>query len=116
MCLFRGFEFEQWSAGIEYVSGALSKGGDKNHHNHSKMLIATHRTAATTTPNCNNMKITQDQAAFEAQKNLSTGCKTMTKIAHSGDFLGIRAIFLYFYLHMSEKSSTFALKLKINHF
>jgi len=105
----------KWNAGIEYVSGALSKGGNKGHHNHSKMLLATHRVAATTTPNCNNiylrdmvkrttpvtpdeivkrtrfaevaravntrahdlMKMTQDQAAFLAQKDQPNGKKTM---------------------------------------
>ena len=41
-----------WSAGIDYVSGALSKPG-KGQHSCQKMLLGTHRTAATTNPNCN---------------------------------------------------------------
>ena len=105
----------KWNAGIEYVSGALSKGGNNGHHNHTKMLLATHRVAATTTPNCNNIylrdavkrstpvssrerdirnrfsavstavasrmqdltQITQDQIAFNAQKDNPGGKKTM---------------------------------------
>ena len=43
----------QWSSGIDFVSGALSKPGKNSQHTHEKMLIATHRTAATTNPNCN---------------------------------------------------------------
>ena len=105
----------KWNAGIEYVSGALSKGGNNGHHNHTKMLLATHRVAATTTPNCNNIylrdavkrstplsarerdirnrftavasavalraqdltQMTQDQLAFNAQKDTPGGKKTM---------------------------------------
>jgi hypothetical protein len=43
----------QWSSGIDFVSGALSKPGKNSQHTHEKMLLATHRTAATTNPNCN---------------------------------------------------------------
>ena len=107
----------EWSAGIDSVSGALAKPGKNPQHSCAKMLLGTHRTAATTNPNCNRLflrkkvqrstplgqdelaarirftavtqavalrrkdlsKITADQEAFEAQKNLSTGCRTMTK-------------------------------------
>ncbi len=41
-----------WSAGIDYVSGALSK-PSKGQHSCQKMLLGTHRTAATTNNNCN---------------------------------------------------------------
>ena len=103
-----------WSNGIDYVSGALNKvkGGQ---HDHEKMLIGTHRVAATTSKHCNRVylrekpkrttpltnherairlsfktvaqmvierkedltKVTQDQAAFLAQKDLANGKKTM---------------------------------------
>ena len=44
----------QWSAGIDYISGALSK-IKKGQHTHAKMLLATHRVAATTNQQCNNI-------------------------------------------------------------
>ena len=107
----------EWSAGIDSVSGALSKPGSNPQHSCEKMLLGTHRVAPTTNPNCNRLflrkkikrstpltqdeigarnrfktvsqmikarkqdlnKITQDQEAFLAQKNLPNGLKTMTK-------------------------------------
>ena len=104
-----------WQAGIDYVSGALCKCGKKGQHTHDKMLLATHRRAATTNPDCNRLyvrsqvtrktsptedelfarvrftavaamvrtrsmdlsKISQDQMAFIAQKDLAGGKKTM---------------------------------------
>ena len=41
-----------WSAGIDSVSGALSKPGNNPQHSCNKMLLGTHRVAATTNPNC----------------------------------------------------------------
>ena len=107
----------EWSAGIDSVSGALSKPGSNPQHSCEKMLLGTHRVAPTTNPNCNRLflrkkikrstpltqdeigarnrfknisqmikarkqdlsKITQDQEAFRAQKDLPNGIKTMTK-------------------------------------
>ena len=43
------------AAGIETISGALKKPVRKNGHNHGNYLIATHRTAETTNPNCNRL-------------------------------------------------------------
>ena len=43
-----------WSAGIDSISGALSKPG-KGSHSCKKMLLAKHRTAATLNPNCNSI-------------------------------------------------------------
>ena len=105
----------KWAMGIEYVSGLLSKRPKKGeqHADHSSALLATHRVAETTNPNCTRIymvgeydrktpvladelarrqrfatvsaavaarakdvsKITQDQIAFQAQKE--TGYKTM---------------------------------------
>ena len=45
----------EWSAGIDHVSGALSKPGKNGRHSCSKMLLGTHRVAATTNPNCNRL-------------------------------------------------------------
>ena len=42
-----------WSAGIDSVSGALSKPGKSGQHSCSKMLLGTHRIAATTSNHCN---------------------------------------------------------------
>ena len=44
-----------WSAGIDYVSGALSKPGSNPQHSCEKMLLATHRTAPTQSTECNRL-------------------------------------------------------------
>ena len=46
-----------WSAGIDSVSGALSKPGKSGQHSCNKMLLGTHRVAETTNPNCNRVYI-----------------------------------------------------------
>ena len=45
----------EWSAGIDSVSGALAKPGNSPQHSCQKMLLGTHRTAATTNNNCNRL-------------------------------------------------------------
>ena len=105
------------AAGIEYIQGALKRPKKQDGHNHGNYLVATHRTAATTNPNCQRLytfdadrykrstpvttkevnirnrfravaamvierkedltKVTTDQAAFIAQKDLANGKKTM---------------------------------------
>ena len=45
----------EWSAGIDSVSGALAKPGNNPQHSCQKMLLGTHRTAATTNNNCNRL-------------------------------------------------------------
>ena len=103
-----------WSAGIDSVSGALAKPGSNPQHSCEKMLLGTHRVAATTNPDCNRLylrkkmkrstplgedevfarqrfsavtravstraknlnTISQDQAAFNVQKNSAGGKKT----------------------------------------
>ena len=105
----------EWSAGIDHVSGALSKPGKNGQHSCAKMLLGTHRVAATESKDCNRLymrkkverrtapsadelfarvrfavvaenvsnrskdlsKITQDQQAFIAQKDLAGGKKTL---------------------------------------
>ena len=47
----------EWSAGIDHVSGALSKPSKSGQHSCSKMLLGTHRVAATTNNNCNRVYI-----------------------------------------------------------
>ena len=45
----------EWSAGIASVSGALSKPGKNGQHTCAKMLLGTHRIAATESPDCNRL-------------------------------------------------------------
>ena len=107
----------QWADAIKTVSGALTKINKKSQHaGDQKMILATHRKAATTNPNCSRIymrglssvtrstpvtvreqlartrflnvqaavnaraknltTLTDDQAAFEEQKNLAGGKKT----------------------------------------
>ena len=47
----------EWSAGIDSVSGALAKPSKSGQHSCEKMLLGTHRTAATTNKNCNRVYI-----------------------------------------------------------
>ena len=44
-----------FSAGIDHVSGALAKPGSNPQHSCEKMLLATHRVAETTCPDCNRL-------------------------------------------------------------
>jgi hypothetical protein len=44
-----------YSAGIDHVSGALSKPSKSGQHSCSKMLLATHRVAATQSNACNRL-------------------------------------------------------------
>ena len=44
-----------YSAGIDHVSGALSKPSKSGQHSCQKMLLATHRVAATESPDCNRL-------------------------------------------------------------
>ena len=49
----------EWSAGIDSVSGALSKPGKNGQHTCAKMLLGTHRIAATESPDCNRLYLRQ---------------------------------------------------------
>ena len=107
----------EWADAIKTVSGALTKINKKSQHaGDQKMILATHRKAATTNPNCSRIymrglssvtrstpvtvreqlartrflnvqaavkaraknltTLTDDQAAFEEQKNTAGGKKT----------------------------------------
>ena len=107
----------KYATGIDYVQGSLAKPTVKEGHQCGTYLIGTHRTAATTNPNCTRLyvreadtykrtsqpsskelaararftavsaaiktrkadllKVTQDEAAFMAQKNQPGGKKTL---------------------------------------
>ena len=47
----------KWAKGIDFVSGLLSKRPKKGtpHSEHSNALLATHRVAETTSPDCNRL-------------------------------------------------------------
>ena len=45
----------EWSAGIDSVSGALSKPSKSGQHSCNKMLLGTHRVAATESNKCNRL-------------------------------------------------------------
>ena len=45
----------EWSAGIDSVSGALSKPGSNPQHSCNKMLLGTHRVAPTESNQCNRL-------------------------------------------------------------
>ena len=103
--------------GIETISGALKRPKKQDGHNHGNYLVAVHRVAETTNPNCQRvysfeadryerstqptskelavrarftavaaaiktrkadlMRVTEDEAAFLAQKNLPGGKQTL---------------------------------------
>ena len=107
----------KYATGIDYVQGSLAKPTVKEGHTCGTYLIGTHRTAATTNPNCTSlyvreadtykrtsqpsskelaararftavaaaiktrkadlMRVTEDEAAFMAQKNLAGGKQTL---------------------------------------
>ena len=107
----------KYATGIDYVQGSLAKPTVKEGHTCGTYLIGTHRTAATTNPNCTSlyvreadtykrtsqpsskelaararftavaaaiktrkadlMRVTEDEAAFMAQKDLAGGKKTL---------------------------------------
>ena len=45
----------EWSTGIDHVSGALSKPSKSGQHSCTMMLLGTHRTAPTTSSDCNRL-------------------------------------------------------------
>lgn len=67
-----------WQSGIEYVSGALCKCGKKEPHKHGRMLLATHRKAATTSDSCNRIYLRDE---------------TNIQISNSADSVGARQRF-----------------------
>ena len=68
-----------WSAGIDSVSGALAKPSKSGQHSCTKMLLGTHRTAATTSKNCNRLylrkpikiNVSQTEDAINARNRFS---------------------------------------------
>ncbi len=73
------------AAGIETMSGALKKPKKQNGHNHGNYLVATHRTAATTNPNC------QRVYSFDADRYQRTTPASDKEIAARNRFTAVRA-------------------------
>ena len=77
------------AAGIEYIQGALKRPKKENGHKHGNYLVMTHRSAASTNPNCQRiysavkarskdlMQQATDITNFLAQKDTAGGKKTM---------------------------------------
>ena len=78
----------KWAKGIEFVSGLLSKrpkAGDM-HSDHTNALLATHRVAETTNPNCTRIymvgeynRSTQPSANEMAARNRFAAVRAMVK-------------------------------------
>ena len=66
----------EWSAGIDSVSGALSKPGKNGQHSCAKMLLGTHRVAATENPNCNRLYLRKKVQRSTQPTPLETAIRT----------------------------------------
>ena len=73
------------AAGIETMSGALKKPKKQNGHNHGNYLVATHRTAATTNPNC------QRVYSFEADRYQRSTPKSSNEVWANTRFAQVAA-------------------------
>jgi len=87
----------EWSAGIDHVSGALSKPSKSGQHSCTKMLLGTHRVAATQSKDCNRMYIRRkvERSTPVTQRELAararfTAVKAMVK-ARSEDLTKLAA-------------------------
>ena len=62
-----------WSAGIDSVSGALSKPGKNGQHSCAKMLLGTHRVAPTQSNKCNRVYIRKkvERTSIPSNKELA---------------------------------------------
>ena len=58
------------AAGIEFIQGALKRPKKQNGHNHGNYLVATHRVAETTNPNCQRI-YTFDADRYQRTKPVS---------------------------------------------
>ena len=73
------------AAGIETISGALKRPKKKNGHSHGNYLVATHRVAATTNPNC------QRVYSFEADRYERSTQPTSKELAARARFTAVSA-------------------------
>ena len=63
----------EWSAGIDSVSGALSKPSKSGQHSCTKMLLGTHRVAPTQSNKCNRVYIRKkvERTSIPSNKELA---------------------------------------------
>ena len=86
-----------WSAGIDSVSGALSKPSKGGQHSCEKMLLGTHRVAETTSSDCNRLfmrkkiKRSTPVTADEQQKRARFGTVARAVMQRSKDLSKISA-------------------------
>ena len=68
-----------YSNGIDYISGALNKVKRGGQHDHEKMLLATHRVAATESKHCNRIYLRE-----KPQRRTSPGANELRARARFG--------------------------------
>ena len=73
------------AAGIETISGAMKRPKKMEGHNHGNYLVATHRKAATTNPNC------QRVYSFDADRYKRSTPVTTDEVARRNRFGAISA-------------------------
>ena len=73
------------AAGIETISGAMKRPKKQNGHSHGNYLVATHRVAATTNPNC------QRVYSFEADRYERSTQPTSKELAARARFTAVAA-------------------------
>ena len=73
------------AAGIETISGAMKKPKKIDGHNHGNYLVATHRTAATTNPNC------QRIYSFDADRYKRSTPPTVNELFMRQRFAAVKA-------------------------
>ena len=73
------------AAGIETISGAMKKPKKMDGHNHGNYLVATHRTAATTNPNC------QRIYSFDADRYKRSTPPTVNELFARQRFAAVKA-------------------------
>ena len=73
------------AGGIETMSGALKRPKKQNGHNHGNYLVATHRVAETTNPNC------QRVYSFDADRYKRASLPTAAETARRARFAAVAA-------------------------
>ena len=72
----------EWSTGIDSVSGALSKPSKSGQHSCTKMLLGTHRVAATTSKCCTRLYLRKKvQRSTAASANELAARERFTQVA-----------------------------------
>ena len=85
----------EWSAGIDSVSGALAKPSKSGQHSCDKMLLGTHRIAATTNDHCTRIYLRKKRkrstpvTAREAQIRTRFSAVTRAVAARAKDLMNM---------------------------